>query len=107
MAVVRGIKRNFPFIGASLKTVKDEGAKAALTDVMDIVRRLRDHIGEIVNFNNTLYFSQNAVPTTSDLSDGQVAVWKDADATMGNPTHFIVYRDGSDILTFASVETVP
>lgn len=48
------------------------------------------------------FVSQNDQPTPDA---GQLLVWKDADAGPGSPTHYIVYHDGADVVTFASEET--
>ena len=75
--------------------------------LVNLLTSLRDYIASVVDYNAVLYLSQNGTPSTSAVLDGQMLVWKDADATMGNPTHFLVYNDGGTIVTFASVETVP
>lgn len=73
-----------------------------------LIRNMKDrHIEliNVINFNNISFVSQNDVPT---LENGEVKLWKDADATSGNPTHYLVAKDSNgDQVTFASEETVP
>ena len=61
-----------------------------------------DHL-DAINFNAIKYISQNGPPTPSD---GELYLWKDADAGAGTPTHYIVYNDGGTVRTFRSVEVV-
>lgn len=73
-----------------------------------LIRKLMDMYGDIateVNNNYIDYVSQNGQPTPAN---GKAMIWKDADATTGNPTHYLVFTtlDG-DTVTFASEELVP
>lgn len=72
-----------------------------------IIERVRNILVEVINFNSVQEFDQNSVPTTTELVAGRMAIWKDADASSSNSTHFLVYNFGGTIVTFASVETVP
>ena len=59
---------------------------------------------EVVNFNAITEYDQNSQPT---IAEGKLAIWKDADATTGNPTHYLMYNQDGTTVTFASEETVP
>ncbi len=72
-----------------------------------IIERVRNVLTEAINFNSVQEFDQNGTPTTTQLVAGRMAIWKDADASSTNPTHFLVYNMGGTIVTFASVEVVP
>jgi len=77
-------------------------------EIITLVRAIEDFrnkVVEAVNYNNVVVYSQDAQPT--GLLSGQVALWKDTDATSGQPTHYLMASDGTDIVTFASEETVP
>ncbi|MAH50916.1 hypothetical protein CMI37_34185 [Candidatus Pacearchaeota archaeon] len=87
--------------------VRRRDVMAALNEFARNVERLRNRIAEVVSFNRVLYYSQNGEPSTTDVEDGQIAVWKDADAASTNPTHYIVYNDGGTIVTWASDNLVP
>ena len=75
--------------------------------LVNMLLSLKNYIAGVVDFNACLDFSQNGAPTTTQILAGQAAVWKDADATTGQSTHYLVYNDGGTVVTFASVETAP
>lgn len=95
----------FPQIHLTTEDTKDP--VILVKSLLNLLVSLRNYIAGVVDFNSFEYFTQNAAPTTAQLTAGRAAVWKDADATSGNSTHFLVYNDGGTIVTFASVETVP
>lgn len=78
----------YPSTGLSKRRIEDSEVGNAVQEVMSIIENIRIHLADIINFNSISYISQNAQPTT--LTDGQMMVWKDADATTGNPTHYIL-----------------
>lgn len=45
---------------------------------------------------------QNAKPTPEK---GELVLWKDADASAGQPTHYLVINENGTIITFSSKET--
>ncbi len=87
-----------------LKEITTNTFKSFTRNLVDVLEGLRLHIVDVVNFNSIDYISQAAKPTPSV---GAMTIWKDSDATTGNPTHFIVYNDAGTVVTFASVELVP
>lgn len=96
---------NFPVF--SLKKHKFESLEALYEQIKDLVRDIstfQEKTTEVVNHNEVSFVTQNDQPT---VASGKMVVWKDADATSTNPTHYIVYNDGTDTVTFASEELVP
>lgn len=87
--------------------VRKPDIKAAFRELVRNLERMRNRINMVVSFNRVLYFSQNAEPTTTDIEAGQTAVWKDADAATGQPSHYIVYNDGGSIIAWKSDDLVP
>lgn len=76
------------------------------TGVRDLAFELESKyvaLARSVNKNSISFVSQNDAPTPAA---GKMMVWKDADATAGQPTHYLVYNDGTSVVTFASQETV-
>ena len=102
------LSSTFPRLDVDLSVLSKEDANLAilLQNFIHSVVDLNIELQRVVNRNAIKYFDQNIVPTIADLSDGEMAIWKDADATGGNPTHFFVYNDDGVIVTFASEETV-
>ena len=91
--------------GIIIKENNWESLKEAFLGVRGLLVQLDemlDDITEVVNFNSWPYVSQATAPTPEV---DQAMIWKDSNATSGNPTHFLVYNDGGTIVTFASVET--
>jgi len=68
--------------------------------------RLRVLISNAINTNETFitYVSQNNQPT---VPAGEIWLWKDADATTGQPTHYLVANSGAATVTFKSDQVVP
>jgi len=73
-----------------------------LKGLLKILRSAISDIHNVVNLNSIDYVAQDAKPTPRT---GQLLVWKDTDAGAGNPTHYLVYNDGTGVVTFASEET--
>ena len=61
------------------------------------LRRIYSDIANVVNQNEHLqYIAQDAQPTPKA---GQLLVWKDTDAGVGNSTHYLIFNDdGTEIL---------
>lgn len=93
-----------PFLGLDTSRLSDQEAKVLLESLFEQLRRLRRDIVEVVNFNAVTVVSQDGQPSPSS---GEMTLWKDTDATSGQPTHYLVMNDGSSTVTFASEETVP
>ena len=75
-----------------------------LRDIIDAFRKFRVTTSSVINFNCVEFVSQASAPT---LENGELVLWKDSDATSGNPTHYLVMKDSNgDQVTFASEETV-
>lgn len=74
-----------------------------IQSLIEDIRQLQKDIVEAVNHNSIKFVSQNGQPT---VESGRMYVWEDADATSGQPTHYIVVNTGTDTVTFASEETV-
>lgn len=97
------LSESFPQVGTSLIGVDDATAQS-LTPLLRVIESLRNAIVDVVNFNSVEVFDQNGQPT---VTSGRIALWKDADATSGNSTHYIVANVAGTTVTFASEETVP
>lgn len=97
-------KLSFQFPPIDLHSLNIEDPEAFVRRLSDTLEELRRYVAEVVNFNSADFVSQNAQPT---VESGEMKIWKDTDATSGQPTHYIVYNDGTDTVTFASEEVVP
>jgi hypothetical protein len=75
-------------------------------DLVRALEKMHRELVRVMNLNRTAitFISQNAQPTPLA---GEVWLWEDADATSGNPTHYLVANDGVSVVTFASAELVP
>jgi len=86
-----------------------EGDHEELAEYLKIlIRRLQELYGDVVSVINQNqfidYVAQDSQPTPEQ---GRLIVWKDTDATTGNPTHYLVYNDGGTVVTFKSDQLVP
>lgn len=78
------------------------GTVVGTRDVANAVERLHREMAEAVNANDVTLTSSATQPTPVS---GQLLVWEDTGATPGQSTHYLVYNDGTSVVTFASVET--
>lgn len=78
--------------------------RSAVVTLTRVVERLRQVVVDVVNFNSVTEYNQAAQPT---IPSGEFAIWKDSDATTGQPTHYLMYNMGGTTVTFASKELVP
>ena len=94
----------YPRLNIDASRIDDLATREIVDELARAFETLRTVVREAVNFNRVQYVSQNAQPTPDA---GAFMVWKDADATSSNPTHYLVYNDGGTVVTFASEEVVP
>lgn len=95
---------NFPTIYRHERKLP-ESVRISLNTFSRSLEKMYNNIVTAVNSkqNSVSYVSQNAQPTPAE---GEMILWKDADATAGNPTHYLVITKNSETVTFASQETV-
>lgn len=72
-----------------------------LNHLITSLRTLHVDIVKAFNFNSIEFISQNNQPTPEE---GRIILWHDADATAGNPTHYLVVKMNGTVRTFRSVE---
>ena len=96
---------DFPSFFLASSSIDDKLRPVIQALVRDI-EQLQHDVVDAVNSNETYvkFVSQNAQPT---VPKGELWLWEDADATSGNPTHYLVANDGTSTVTFASQELVP
>jgi len=90
-----------PWRESDLKSEDTQRSIDYFRDLVKTLQRALDEIRQVVNSNTIIYKAQDNKPTPYK---GQVIIWKDTDASTGNSTHYIVYNDGNDTVTFASEE---
>ena len=94
---------NAPRLVIDLRGVSQE-VERALRTLMRVSDKIIHLQADVVNFNAIVEYDQAAQPT---ITSGKFAIWKDSDATSGNPTHYLMYNQDGTTVTFASEETVP
>ena len=108
MAKKLPLSRNIPWKREDIVAKDRERLADFLKKIVRLLQEMWKDLVNTINYNaehhHPRYVSQDAQPTPDD---GEIVVWKDADATSGNSTHFLVYNDGGTVVTFASEETVP
>lgn len=97
------LSNSFPSFAVRKEDFGSQRTFSGIQKLTRVINNMRKEIVKVVNHNAVEFVSQNDQPTPSS---GQMMVWEDADATAGNPTHYIVYNDGTNTVTFASEETV-
>jgi hypothetical protein len=90
-----------PWRERDLKSDDPQQGVDYLRDLVKTLQKALDEIRRVVNVNAIAFKAQDDQPTPYR---GQLIVWKDTDASSGSPTHYLVYNDGSDTVTFASEE---
>lgn len=85
-------------------TTRDRGLITTFGAIRRILDHMKQHIYGVINNQEIAYISQNDQPTPGE---GRWNIWKDADATSGNPSHYIVYNDGGTVVVWASTTLVP
>ena len=101
------ISYDFPkFVDTIVSTIKDNALKSVFRNLTRELEKFHTEVTKVVNVNKTAitFVSQNDAPSPGE---GEIYLWKDADATSGNPTHYLIANDGTSTVTFASEETVP
>ncbi|TXH53949.1 MAG: hypothetical protein E6Q97_11920 [Desulfurellales bacterium] len=97
------LKPNSPARQLNLTNAPDD-LRPILLQLLRLLEEMQTTNARVVNFNELTYVSQNAQPTPDE---GKTMIWKDADATSGNPKAYIVTTQGGATYTFASEELVP
>ena len=102
MAAGKKLSAEYPRFGFQPGQIPDD-MREPFTLLVRLLETMLKEVSSAVNFNSVKYVSQNGRPTPLG---GELYVWKDADATSTNPTHYLVFNDGADVVTFASEEVV-
>lgn len=98
------LNKGYPVLVQNLEGLTPE-QRRVFQALIQQLERLRSVLVDNINFQEIEFISQNSRPTPAA---GRVTAWKDADATTGQPTHYLVYTDPNSVtVTFRSVETVP
>lgn len=97
--------QKFPYQEDKITSRDHQDLADYLKNLIVKLQNLYSEVADVVNQNRFPdYISQDAQPTPDE---GQLMVWKDSDATTGNPTHFLVFNDGGTIRTWGSDQVVP
>lgn len=97
------LSSSFPSLNVREQDFDSPKVFRGIQNLVRVLQKMHKEIVKVVNNNAVTFVSQNDQPSPGS---GQMILWKDADATAGQPTHYIVYNDGTDTVTFASEETV-
>lgn len=92
-----------PAFSVDVESIEDETVKTALRQLVENLKEFQRFLSLAINFNEITYISQNAAPTPEE---GQIIVWKDADATAGQPKSYFITKQGGVTYTYRSVEVV-
>jgi hypothetical protein len=92
-----------PSIAINLDRIKDHELRAQIDGIFRQLTHILSGIRRDVALVDHQYVSQNAQPTPEE---GELLVWKDADAGAGQPEAYLVTKQNGVVYTFASVETV-
>jgi dihydroxyacid dehydratase/phosphogluconate dehydratase len=103
MAQDQTVAQRFPAIVINLGRIEDENVRHSLRDIIRAMELVRNYLAESIAHNQMLYIAQDAQPTPSE---GEWMIWKDTNATAGQPKAYIVTQQDSVVYTFASEETV-
>lgn len=98
----RQLSDNFPAMTLRVDDFPDRKTFDGIQKLIRDLRKLQLDFVAAFNFSEIGYVSQNGQPT---LEQDTITVWHDADATGGNPTHYIVINAKGTTVTFASEET--
>lgn len=106
----RFLSVDFPkFFDTLLSGVEDPKTHKAFRNLSRELEKMQREIASVVNANQTAikFVSQDDAP---DVLENEILLWKDTDAvfnmTSPESTHYLIVNDGTDIVTFASEETV-
>ena len=97
------ISQIYPAIVVNLSRLKDKDIRDTLRDFLRVIELLRNHLASGIAHVEILYVSQNDQPTPEE---GEWKIWKDADATAGNPKAYLVTTQGGVTYTFKSDQVV-
>lgn len=92
-----------PSVVLSLDKVRDPELREQLTGIIRQLEYALILIRRDISAVDHQFADQNAQPTPAE---GELIVWRDADATAGNPKAYLVTKQNSVVYTFRSVEVV-
>lgn len=93
-----------PPVVLNLGAIKDPLLREELLGIWRQLERVLTDVRKDLSLVDHQYVSQNSQPTPEE---GELLIWKDADATSGNPQAYIVTKQSGTVYTFASEELVP
>lgn len=92
-----------PASALNLGKIEDKQLREQLSGIVRQLDRIFSEIRKDLALVDHQYVSQNSQPTPAE---GEMLVWKDADAGAGQPKAYLVTKQDGVTYTFASVETV-
>lgn len=95
------VSQNSPNKNVRLDLISDENTREAIRSLSRVLELMHKEFGRAINFNEITYLSQNNAPVPLE---GQVILWKDANAGVGTPQAYLITTGGGATYTFASVE---
>lgn len=92
-----------PVPAISIQGIKDADLRKELQPIVSQLQRILQGLRRDISAVDHQYVSQNAQPTPDE---GELIVWKDADAAAGQPKAYLVTMQDGVVYTFRSVEVV-
>ncbi|MCI0418693.1 MAG: hypothetical protein L0312_05640 [Acidobacteria bacterium] len=92
-----------PATTLSLDKVYDPALREQLTGLVRQLEHILILLRRDISAVDHQFKDQNDQPTPAE---GELVVWRDADATAGNPKAYLVTKQNSVVYTFRSVEVV-
>ena len=92
-----------PAVAISLDKITDPALREQFTGIFRQLEYVLGLMQKDISLVDHMYVSQNDQPTPAE---GEMLVWKDADATAGNPKAYLVTKQAGVVYTFRSVEVV-
>lgn len=92
----------FPSLNIREDAFPDRHSWDAVMGVLRQIRKMQLEIVGVVNQNSWEFVSATTQPVPPE---GQAILWHHSNASGGQPTHYLVVRNGGQSIRFASVET--
>ena len=92
-----------PAVAISLDKITDPALREQFTGIFRQLEFVLGLMQKDISLVDHMYVSQNSQPTPQE---GELVVWKDADAGAGQSKAYIVTKQNGQVYTFKSVEVV-
>lgn len=95
------VSHKYPILVSSVGRIEDQRVRTSILELIRNLENLRDHLSRAISLVEIEYVKQTSQPTPDE---GRWVLWRDTDASPGQPLAYLVTRQDGEVFTFPARE---